>query len=136
MSGGFGLGPFGVSPFGTLPLTLSEEPPIVVNSSRNIDGKTKRYTLDSDGNYEGMDDVSQRVLLLSSYALEDESTLIGTDFASRRDASIRKALETLTTGREPAIRIDEIETTTAAGTSYTRVVYTKLLTNTQSSVTL
>ena len=130
---GFGTGPFGATPFGTAPVSPAEEPGRVLSSSRNIDGKTKRYTLDDDGNYDGMHDTAQRVLLLLAYECK-EPTVIGVDFEGKMRSSIRAALAPLTSGREPSIRLEKIEVSAKAGTSFKRVVFFDLKRNQRASV--
>jgi len=133
---GFGTGPYGLGPFGKAVLPPEEPKPKILHSSREINGVTRRYVLDSDGNFEGMDDIAQRVLLLVSYADTEFKFITDRDNETSRQR-IEAALSVLTSGKTPAIRIEAIEFTNPSyGLLQKRITYTNLRTNTQQTVEL
>lgn len=80
-------------------------------SSRRIDFVARRYVVDSDGNFEGMDDTAQRVMLAVSFAAPTPPRFVtDRDFEARKK-QIRAALADLE--KEGAITVRDI--TIAAG---------------------
>lgn len=88
---GFGLGPFGLSPFGVPAAEWIEEPPTVLRSSRKIDLVAGLVEVDSDGNFEGMDDIGQRVVLAVKRARIPD--LQGISFDEEMQQEIRRVLD-------------------------------------------
>lgn len=137
---GFGLGGFGVTPFGIPYDVPAEEPPIVLRSSRDVSLVRGGYVLDGDGNFRGMDDVAQRVLLAVRTAKIPDLQILGFDEEVR--AEIRRSLDaaSLTIGATPVITLsredpgDTIEIRKDAGGARIAVFYKNNLTGTRTSV--
>ena len=102
---GFGVGPFGLSPFGVPAPAYSVEPPMVLRSSRKVDLVTGTVETDGDGNFVGMDDVGQRMVLAIQTAKIPD--LQGIAFDEEVQQEIRRVLEAaeLTTGRAPDVTL-------------------------------
>jgi hypothetical protein len=100
---GFGAGPFGLSPFGIPAEDWSEETPTVLRSSRKVNLVTGKVEVDDDGNFEGMDDIGQRVVLAVKRA--KIPPLQGISFDEEMQQEIRRVLTeaSLTTGLPPDI---------------------------------
>lgn len=98
----------------------------VVHSSRKIDFATGRYVLNkTTGGNEGMKGVAQRVVLGVALAERDlpDGVIDDASLEEREDA-IRRELEPLTDGPEPAILLDLVETESAEpGSISTNVDY-------------
>ena len=129
----YGLSWFGFGPFG-----ISEEPAeavhVVLVGAREIDGVSRRYTQDADGNPLPMDGTAQRVLILLSYA-DTSSDIITPQALATQKAKLRAALVPLTSGREPAIRNLTIDVTDDGKARTLKLVtYTNALTNTKTSL--
>lgn len=139
-STGFGLGGFGVTPFGIPYDDPAEEAPIVLVSSRDVSLVSGGYVLDDDGNFAGMDDIAQRVLLAVRTAKIPELQIVGFDEEVR--AEVRRVLDaaSLTTGATPAITLsredpgDTIEIRKDPGGARIAVFYKNNLTGTRTSV--
>lgn len=102
---GFGQGPHGLSPFGVPAPDWSVETPTILRSSRRVDLVTGTVGVDSDGNFEGMDDIGQRVVLAVKRARIPP--LQGISFDEEMQQEIRRVLAeaTLTTGAPPDITL-------------------------------
>lgn len=96
---GFGAAPFGLHPFG-LPLEeFAEDTPTILRSSRKVNLVTGKYELDADGNFAGMDDVGQRmVLAIRSAVIPELQTL---SFDQDVQLEVRRVLEPITSGAAP-----------------------------------
>lgn len=137
---GYGLGGFGVCPFGVPYPAPAEEPRVVLRSSRDVDMIRGGYAVDADGNFVGMDDVAQRVLLAVRTAKIPELQILGFDEEAR--AEIRRVLDaaSLTTGATPAITLfredpgETIEIRRDPGGARIAVFYKNNLTGTKTSV--
>lgn len=91
---GAGSMPFGTGPFGTAYITPSTPATTYRVSSRRFDAYGSLVQR-SNGDAEAMNDTIQRAVILIARDVADPE-IIGADFASRREADIRKALEPLT----------------------------------------
>lgn len=107
----------------------------ILHSSRSIEATTGRYVVDSTtGGFESMPSTAQRVLLIVSHAD------VKTDFITDQDAEearrrIMNALDVLTSGQTPAIKLLRVEVgSDSTGTTYRRVDYRNLLTGLDESV--
>lgn len=139
---GFGLGGFGLTPFG-IPLDpFADEPTIVLRSSRDVDMRRGGYVVDSDGNFSGMDDVAQRVLLAVRTAKIPSLQTLGFDEEAR--AEVRRVLDaaSLTTGATPEITLfredpgDTIEIRKDPGGARIAVFYRNNVTGSETSVVI
>lgn len=106
----FGVGPYGFCAIGAETETPDEAPRKTLVSARKIDPETMSYVQDEYGGFESMPATAQRVLLLVTFEVE-EPPLIDARYAATMDARIRKALEPLTSGPEPAIQLVNITVT-------------------------
>jgi hypothetical protein len=97
--GGFGVGPFGLTPFGVPLDAFGPEGPTILRSSRKVDLVSGSYALDVDGNFLGMDDVGQRVLLAVRTAIVPD--LQGTSFVEEMQAEVRRVLDPVIGGSNP-----------------------------------
>jgi hypothetical protein len=131
---GLGSGPFGGTPLGGPSGNAGSDTLAALHSSRKIDAHG-RYVLDDDGGFEGMDDTAQRVLLAVSFASVDLPKIVTPQASALGEAKIRAALKPLTSGSEPAIKLEvaRIERS-APGTVRVVVIFKNLLTGTSSSV--
>lgn len=139
---GYGLGPHGLSPFGVPAPPWTEEPPTILRSSRKVDLARGRVEVDDDGNFVGMDDVGQRVVLAVKQA--KIPPLQGISFDEEVQQEIRRVLAAaeLTTGAAPDIdlfrkdagRVIEVEPR-PNGANVT-VHYRNNLAQTETSVTI
>lgn len=130
----FGVGPFATNGLGSALPTYPSEPRTTLSSSRKIDPETGAYVLNDDGGFEAMDDVAQRVYLAICFGVEGPP-IIDARFQATMQAAIRKALEPLTKGRKPAIKIIAVNVTDdGRETTLKEVVYRNLLTNTNTTV--
>jgi hypothetical protein len=129
----FGTGPFGSS-LGPTTLSFAAEERSSLSSSRKINGVTKRYELNEQGGFESMDDVSQRVLLLISFA-DIETPFITDRDMQEQELRLRDALRAMTTGPEPAIRLLEVSVVSnEPGVTTKTIRFQNLLTNTETTV--
>ncbi len=129
-----GTGPYGHTPAGYAASTPTEETRSSLSSSRLINGVTKRYVVNDEGGFEAMDDIAQTVLLRISFAVREAKFITPQGMADDRTA-IRNALADMTKGAEPLIKIKTIEVTDSGkATTYKRVVYQNLMTNTLQTV--
>jgi len=133
----FGLGVFGLDPFGIPDTGPPDEAPIVLVSSRAFDFVTRRYTVDDDGNPEGMRDTAQRVSILVSEAVGNPPDLLDADqYESAMEQNIRAALAPLL-AKPPVIELLSVETTRPRpGAVAHRVNFRDLLNGQKASVTL
>lgn len=131
----FGSGPFGTSAFGGAVAELPDQVVGELPSSDLIDFVTARYIVDTDtGERRPMDDVAQRVLLLTCFAvgvlpefLDDNTDLVIT----RR---IRDALKALTDSKPPVIRIESAKVGgVGPGAHSIEVTYYKLASGTKQT---
>jgi hypothetical protein len=133
---GFGTGPYGAGFFGLPSPDPVVQTPRTLSTSRKIDGSTKRYVNDANGNPLSMDDTDQRVLLLVAFATID------TPFVTQRDlntqaANIRAALQPLLAQRPPAIALDDVQVVEDGETNVNRFVsYTNLRTSQSRTIQL
>ncbi len=65
------------------------------------------YVENSDGGFESMPDTAQRVLMLVALGV-DEAPIIDSRYQAIMGARIRKELEILTRGPEPAIQLIDV----------------------------
>lgn len=102
-----------------------------VHSSREIDFANKRYVINStDGGFDGMPSVAQRVLMLVSFEVPETRFITPQDNERERN-NIETALTVLTNAKPPVIEIEVIEIgTDSAGTGYRRIKYKDLLAGT------
>ncbi len=130
----YGVGPYGVGSLGVPGLPPEPETAAALSSSRKIDFATKRYVIASDGGFDAMDDTAQRVMLLILFNTT-ETDIITPQEMQTTASRIRKALEPMTSGREPAIRIEEVVVSDdgKAGT-FRSVRYKSLWTGTQQTL--
>lgn len=103
----YGTGPFGTFGFG-LPLSASVADRGTIVSSRSID-KLGRLEQSGDeaGSFTGMNDTRQRVLILCALAGR-EPIKQGPTFEADVRTRIRKALEPLTAGKSPVIKLIDV----------------------------
>lgn len=127
----FGTGPWGTDGYG-IPLPPPPGPnESSLTTSRAIDAATGRYLCDAAGNFLPMDDVSQRVLLLVSFASVASPFITATALSDQK-AAITKALEPLTKGTTPAIQILDLTLTDDGKDGVTRTLtFKNLLTGTK-----
>lgn len=132
----YGTGAYGSFGAGLpIPGASTDNRPTIV-SSRRIDPKKKDYVFEDDGtgNYDGMDDIYQRVILLVAFELKHPK-LIGVDYEADMTQRIRKALLPLV--REKSIKIKSIEITKGtSGNYYHHVRFIVLAVNREASITL
>jgi hypothetical protein len=139
---GFGNGPFGLYPYG-IPLDeFEEEGATILHSSRKIDPVLGKIELDDDGNFEGMDDIAQRVVLAVRQArIPELQTRL---FDEEMQQEIRRVLAEaeLTTTNAPAISLVRpdgqrpIQITAKPNGADISISYRNNLTGTQTSVTI
>lgn len=131
----YGSGPFGTSAFGGAVEELPDQVVGELPSSDKIDFVTMRYVQDADtGERVGMDDVAQRVILLTCFEIGPMPEFIdqNTDVVLTR--RVRDALSPLTTSKPPVIRIEGATlTSTRAGSRDIAVTYTKLASGTRQT---
>lgn len=77
-----------------------------INSSRHINFATRRYTVDSNGNFESMDDTAQRVLLALCFAAPSAPRFLTDRDMEKRRQQIYAALVDLE--KEGAIKIKRV----------------------------
>lgn len=131
----YGTGPYGTAPFGGVVPTNNPEGIAALSSSRGYDGVTRRYVIATDGGFAPMDDVAQRVLLLLAFGVPAQRIITPQDNAASA-ANIRRALEPLTRGSQPTIRIVELVVTDGGGGRLSRsLTYKNLLAGTQQTIT-
>lgn len=134
---GFGSGIF-MWPWGNPGLTVEPEAFAPLSSSRAlvfVPGKRGlRYVTRTDGGFDAMDDIAQRVLLLTAYAVPDQK-LITPQESNAFVANVRAALKPLTDGPDPSIQILDIQATDdGAATMLKSLTYKNLKTGTKSTV--
>ena len=78
----------------------------VIPNARHIRFSTKRYVLDSDGNYEGMDPTVQRVMLAMAYGAPNTPRFITDRDMEKRRQEITAALSDLVA--ESAIEVRQV----------------------------
>lgn len=100
--GGLGNMPLGAGPYGGVTPPEPTEPVTTVVSCRLIDGVTRDYVTDDNGNPEAQDGTANRVYLLLAYS-DVRSEIITKQGLAARQAAVRKALLPLTSGQAPAI---------------------------------
>lgn len=100
---GFGTVPFGLSSFGIPPDEYEDEGPTLLRSSRKLDLVQGIVVVDDDGNFDGMDDIGQRVVLAIRQCVVPE--LQSRAFDEQMQQEIRRvlALAELTTSGSPSI---------------------------------
>jgi hypothetical protein len=139
---GFGTVPFGLSPFGIPPEPFVDETPTILRSSRKVNLVTGRVELDDDGNFDGMDDIAQRVVLAVRQAVIPE--LQGVAFDEQMQQEIRRVIAEaeLTTGNAPSITLVRqdgqrpILITAKPNGADISISYLNNLTGTETSVTI
>lgn len=102
---GFGTVPFGLSSFGIPPEEFAEEGPNVLHSSRQLDLVVGTVVMASDGNFDGMDDVAQRVVLAIRRCVVPEIQSRSFDEQMQQEIRRQLALAELTTGSAPAVEL-------------------------------
>jgi len=95
--------PYAKGPYERLS-SLPAPGPSTLPSSRKIDFATKRYVTTTDGGFESMPDVAQRVCLLVAFAVKEPKSITPQNLAAT-EQSIRAALASMTSGKEPEIEI-------------------------------
>lgn len=137
---GFGTVPFGLSAFGIPPGDPEVEGPTVLRSSRSIDPIRGILNVDDDGNFVGMDDIAQRVLLAVRQAKIPEMQTISFDEEVQQEIRRVLAEAQLTTGNAPTIllvRKDSgrpIQITRKPNGANISISYRNNLTGTETSV--
>jgi hypothetical protein len=124
----FGVGPYGFGAIGAETETSEEAPRKTLVSARKIDPQTMRYVQNDHGGFEAMSSTAQRALLLVTFEVE-ESPIIDARYAAIMEARIRKALEPLTRGPEPAIQLVSVSVTDDARHGAKKVIVFKDLKN-------
>lgn len=130
---GFGVGAFGWG-LGFSPPVFTDEPPVTLVSSQQVDLVTGKLGYDDDGNEVGMDDTAQRIVLLARTA--KLPSLRGVDFTAAVEDALRKALVPVTGGTPPDATITSVTVVPTANGVQTTITYTNNLTNTETSITL
>jgi hypothetical protein len=126
-------------PFSPGPYALSAPPAErpILRTSRSIDFTTKRYEVDTAGNFVAMPSTAQRVMLLASFAGGEDPDVITPQTMLERANRIRAALRVLTDGTRPAIADLTVDTVRhASGTTRTTVNYRDLYTGEDGEVQL
>lgn len=128
-----GFGPFGVAVMGyAVPEAANAKPPTTLTSSRRIDFVSQRYVVSSQGGFEGMDDVGQRVVLLVSGAVKVPKKITPRAVSSIQE-SVRAALDSMI-NVERVITLDSVQVVSErAGQLAARVVFTNLATQTKQT---
>jgi len=130
----FGTGPYGVGAFG-LPLAGTATPTQVqVVTSQAIDAKAMDYVVYDDGNYVGMDDTMQRILLLISFNVK-RPALIGVGYEANMREQVLAALAPLLKSTPPTISIEELNIDTSGDASYIHLRYKNNITGKSSTAT-
>lgn len=135
---GFGTSPVGSTPFGFGVPTVAPTPPSTVpEGARFIDPFTGDYVLDSEGEYERISGVRQRVVValttrkgssavLQTFGLKLPDKIDAT-FQQRVTNAVRAALSHLIAVKPPVIRLDAVEVQTPQpGRAYITVRWTDL----------
>ncbi len=131
----FGSGPFGIVVFGGAATPPASQALASLSSSRRIDGVTRRYVLDDEGGFAAMGDTAQRVYCAVTQAAGEEPAFIDQRAGATIEASVRAALEPLTRGPEPMIRIVSIAVArTAPGALSRSVTFVDLTNGTEETV--
>lgn len=125
-------------PWGNPGLTSEPEAFAPLSSSRKLDfvpgQRGLRYITRSDGGFEPMDDIAQRVVLLTAFAVPDQK-MITPQESSTFVANVRAALKPLTDGPEPSIKILDLQSVDGGGGTMSKLlVFKNLKTGTQSTV--
>jgi hypothetical protein len=108
-----------------------------LSDSRGIQFSTGTYITNSAGGFDAMPPIAQRVLLLVAFAGGTPDPLITPQAMASAKDRIRKALSILTSGKTPAIRIDELEASrTGAGTTGITLRFKDLTTSLSHTVQL
>jgi hypothetical protein len=137
---GFGTVPFGLSSFGIPPGDPAVEGPTVLRSSRSIDPVRGILNVDDDGNFVGMDDIAQRVVLAVKQAKIPE--LQTRSFDEEVQQEIRRVLvdAQLTIGNAPTILLVRkdggrpIQVTAKPNGADISISYLNNLTGTETSI--
>jgi len=104
-----------------------------INSARNIDVTTGRYTLDNTtGGFEAMPPTVQRVIILASRAmLETKVSYNSIEMRNKLRLELNTALSVLTAKPDPAIRLDELLVMSeVAGTANVEIAFKDLTVDT------
>lgn len=139
---GFGAGPFGLFPFGVPAPDWAEEAPTILRSSRRVDLVSGTVGVDENGNFEGMDDIGQRVVLAVKRARIPP--LQGISFDEEMQQEVRRVLAeaALTTGTPPDIDLYRkdagrvIEVVARPGGANVTVHYRNNVAGSETSVTI
>lgn len=133
---GFGLGPFGLSPFGIPPSPFAETPPTVLVSSREVNLVDGGYELDEFGNFAGMDDVGQRIVLGVKTAVLPELQIVGFEEAAR--AEILRVLDPVIGGSNPdaTVRGENVSVVLKPYGFEITIPYVNNVTGSETSVTI
>lgn len=133
---GFGIGPFGLTPFGIPPEQFNATPPTVLVSSRAVNLVEGGYEFDANGNFEGMDDVGQRIVLLVKTAVLPELQTVGFEEAAR--AEILRVLDPVIGGTNPDATVTSEDVTIVLRPNGFRITifYVNNVTGSKTSVTL
>lgn len=120
---------------GNPPATVTDGIRSDLSSSRKVNIRG-RYEVNDEGGFAPMDDTAQRVLLLTAFALPPDPPFIDQRFAQTVQQNWRKALEELTRGPRPAIRITRLAVERDRAGATSRILeYTNLRTGTTQTVT-
>jgi len=134
---GFGAGVF-PWPWGNPGLTNEPEAFAPLSSSRALaftpGRRGLRYVTRADGGFEAMDDIAQRVLLLTAFGVPDQK-IITPQENNAFLANVRASLKILTDGPEPSIQIVELEAIDGGGgTMDKKLTFKNLKTQTKQTV--
>ena len=129
--------PYATGPYATLTAAIAApQDDITLHSSRKIDFATQEYVLNDEAGFEGMDDIAQRVILTVSYNVPRQTHISERDLRAS-ELAVRNALEFMTGGPEPEIKLDKVSfARTSAGVTAGTVIFTNLLTGTKTSVVI
>ena len=129
-----GVGPFGTTGLGVPVAELPSEPRTTLASSRSIRFETMTYVQNEDGGFDGMSDTLQRVLLAIAFGVK-EPKIITPQALRQVESAIRVALEPLTNGPRPTIKLIRAEALDDGKQTTTKIVeFYDYLTNTTQSV--
>ena len=116
------MGPLGIDYLGVPGPDPSPQIRSPLSSARRIDGVTLRYVQTSEGGYEGMPALQQRVLLLVTTGAGPAPATTDERARTAVEQGIRTALEPLTGGNEPEAEIVSISVTRSGPNTLRQVV--------------
>lgn len=125
---GLGLGNLGLDNLGVPAAAPPVQGIATLSSSRAIDADG-RYSMTTNGDFVGMPDVKQRVVLAVSFNAGPNPKIIDQRARIQVERNIRAALAGLAGGREPLIAIIAVNVTRTGPGQLTREVIFRELTN-------